>query len=616
MTNPNVPSRDLYRNFQVAIYSTVYDVQKMEDLSWLQENFDLIQRYVKVNKVYLETHRDMVVADETTYRKAQQFLRERGVQVSGGITVTVNERNRFQTYCYTNPEHRQKLKEIVAYTARMNNELILDDFFFTNCKCPSCIQAKGERSWTDFRLELMVEAAQELVLAPARAANPRVKVTIKYPNWYEHFQGLGFNLHVQPQLFDKIYTGNETRDPVFGTQHFQEYHGYSIFRYFENIKPGGNAGGWVDPFGSFTLDRYAEQFWVTLFAKAPEVTMFNFSTILMRIKETDRGAWQGQGTSFDFDKAVAPAREPDGALSPRAVVALAAGSAFEQVDAFLDKLGKPQGVACYRPYHSTGEDFLHSYLGMVGIPIDLQPAFPTGAQTVLLTESARADPQIVSKIQRQLLDGKNVVITSGLLRALQGRGTPGQRLSDIVELEYTDRKATVDQFLMNWRQVFSSSRPVTVPQINYLTNDSWEEIHCLAGVTGCPLLHSAEYGRGVLYVLTIPDYFGDLYCLPAEVLDRIREVATRDLYVRVDGPAKVALYVYDNDIFIVESFLPDPADVRVVIDDRFAAIQDVLTGETFSGEELFDWRKRSIGKKGYPLAIKPHSFRVLRGIGK
>ena len=424
MNNPAAPLPERYRNFRIAVYATVYDVQKMQDMDWLRENFDLIQRYVKVSKVYLETHRDTVVADEATYRQAQQFLQERGVQVSGGITVTVNERNRFQTYCYTNPEHRERLKEIVAYTARLNDELILDDFFFTNCKCPSCIQAKGERSWTDFRLELMTQAAQELVIAPARAANPRVKVIIKYPNWYEHFQGLGFNLHAQPQIFDSIYTGNETRDPVIGNQHFQEYHGYSIFRYFENIKPGGNAGGWVDPFGSSTLDRYAEQFWVTLFAKSPEVTMFNFTTILQKIKETDRGQWQGQATSFDFDSAVAPARLQGGTLAPAAVIALAAGNAFEQVDAFLDKLGSPLGVACYRPYHSTGEDFLHSYLGMLGIPIDLRPAFPTEAHTVLLTELARADAQIVEKIQRQLMNGKNVVITSGLLKRAPGQRGP------------------------------------------------------------------------------------------------------------------------------------------------------------------------------------------------
>jgi len=56
---------------------------------------------------------------------------------------------------------------------------------------------------------------------------------------------------------------------------------------------------------------------------------------------------------------------------------------------------------------------------------------------------------------------------------------------------------------------------------------------------GYPLLHSAQYGGGTLYVLTIPDNFSDLYRLPAEVLTRVKETLLRDLYVRVESPAQV-----------------------------------------------------------------------------
>jgi hypothetical protein len=227
-----------YQNFRVAIYARAYEVLEMRDLRWLEERLNVLERYIKVGKIYLETHRDMVVADEFTLIQAREFLKKRGLQVSGGIAVTFNESNHYQTYCYSNPEHRQKLKDVVVLTARLFNEVILDDFFFTNCKCPLCVAAKGEQSWTNFRLEQMTQAVQELVLAPARAANPRVEVVIKYPNWYEHFQGLGFNLEDEPRLFDAIYTGNETRDPVISNQHLQPYESYLIFRYFENIKPG------------------------------------------------------------------------------------------------------------------------------------------------------------------------------------------------------------------------------------------------------------------------------------------------------------------------------------------------------------------------------------------
>ncbi len=601
MTHPR------YQNFRVAIYARTYEVLKMRDLNWLNERLDVISRYVKVGKIYLETHRDMVVADESALIQICDFLKERGLQVSGGIAVIANESNHYQTYCYSNPEHRQKIKDVVTLTARLFDEVILDDFFFTNCKCPLCVAAKGEKSWTNFRLEQMTQAAQELVLTPARAANPKVEVVIKYPNWYEHFQGLGFNLKDEPRLFDAIYTGNETRDPVVSNQHLQPYESYLVFRYFENIKPGRNRGGWVDPFGSRYLDRYAEQLWLTLFAKAREITLFDFRSILWQIQEEHRAPWQGMGTSFDLDAATTAARQPDGNLSPDAIIALAAGTAFDLADQFVGQLGNPLGLKTYKPYHSSGEDFLHNYLGMLGIPLELVPAFPSDASTILLTESAKFDPQIVRKIKQQLMDGKTVVITSGLLRALQGKG-----IEDIVELEYTDRKLLARDFLMDRSHIYSASRPIQVPKINYLTNDSWEEISCMGGTTGSPLLHAAQYGRSTLYILNIPDNFDDLYALPHEVLTRIKEIVTKDLFVRLESPAQVVLLVFDNDTVIVELFLDDEVDTRLVLDEHFTQIRDILSGEVFSGDSLLNEGDHRADKTGYSVSIKPHSFRVFR----
>lgn len=589
-----------YRNFRVAIYARAYEVLEMSDLDWLKQRFDLISRYLKVGKIYLETHRDMVVVDESTLIQAREFLMERGVQVSGGITATVNERNYFQTYCYSNPEHRQKLKDVVTLTARLFDEVILDDFFFTNCKCPLCVVAKGEKSWTDFRLEQMTQASQELVLAPARAANPKVEVVIKYPNWYEHFQGLGFNLEDGPRLFDAIYTGTETREPVISNQHLQPYQSYLIFRYFENVKPGGNRGGWVDPFRSSYVERYAEQLWLSLFAKAPEITVFDIRSIIWQVQDEDLSYWQ-ENRPVNDSAAANLMHQPDDVLPPDTIFVQTAGAAFALVDQFVGKLGKPVGLKSYKPFHSSGEAFLHNYLGMLGIPIELVPEFPTGALTVLLTKSAEHDPRIVEKIKQQLMDGKSVVITSGLLHALLGKG-----IEDIVELEYTEQKLSARDFLMDRNQIYSATRTILVPKINYLTNDSWEEISCIGGTTGAPLLHFAQYGRSRLYILTIPDNFDDLYALPIEVLTRIKEVLTKDLFARVESPAQVALFVYDNNTVIVESFLDDDVDVRLVLDGRFTRIQDILSGEVFSGDD------QKPGKSGYAVSIKPHSFRVFQ----
>lgn len=596
-----------YQNFNAAIYARVYEVQQMKDLEWLRTRFEVMRSHIKVSKIYLETHRDLIVAEESTLLQARRYFEDQGIQVAGGITVTVNERNRFQTYCYTNPEHCQKLKEVVEYTARLFDEIILDDFFFTNCKCPSCIHAKGDQSWTRFRLDLMTQAAQELVIQPARAVNPRIKIVIKYPNWYEHFQGLGFNLELEPGMFDGLYTGTETRDPVLGNQHLQQYLGYAIFRYFENLKPGGNGGGWVDTGGMRYLDRYGEQLWLTLFAKAPEVTLFDFLQLQRPIQESHRAPWQDLHPSLDFDRTMLPFRQPDGSFTPQATAALAAGAAFAVVDPFLDRLGSPIGVACYKPFHSSGEDFLQNYLGMLGIPINLVSEFPTAAAVVLLTESARYDPAIVEKIKQRLMAGKPVVITSGLLRVLQDQG-----LTDIAEIEVTPNKALVQEYLIGWFNVYSIDRPMLIPHIRYYTNDSWEEVSALGGVTGYPIFHSAQYAHSHLYILTIPDNFSDLYRLPAEVLNRIRRTITQELYVHLEGPSQVCLFVYDNDTWIVHSFLDTPAAVQIITDERIRQFKDVSSAETFAGTAELDWRGQPTSQLKTEITIPPHSFRVFQ----
>jgi hypothetical protein len=244
---------------------------------------------------------------------------------------------------------------------------------------------------------------------------------------------------------------------------------------------------------------------------------------------------------------------------------------------------------------------------MLGIPIDLGPEFPADAKTILLTESAKADPDIVAKIEQQVRASKSVVVTSGLFKALQDKG-----IRDIVELTVTDRKASVQDFQIGWFGMHHAEEPVLVPHIDYMTNDSWEEISGQTRNTGHPILHSASYAEGTLYILTIPDNYDDLYKLPVEVLSRIRDTLLADLYVQVNGPAQVALFVYDNDTFVVESFLPEEAEIEIVVGEDVTSISDAMSGEALSGEPTLDWRGQSTGKVRYGTTVAPHALRVFR----
>ena len=198
------------------------------------------------------------------------------------------------------------------------------------------------------------------------------------------------------------------------------------------------------------------------------------------------------------------------------------------------------------------------------------------------------------------------MVTSGFYKAMQ------EEIEDIVELRVTDRKANVKHFRR--KEVSSSENEILIPQINYLTNDSWEIISALDNTNGWPVLHSADYSKGKFYVWTIPDNFVDLYNLPELVLNRLRQVVGGDLGVRLEGPAKISLFVYDNHSFVVHSFLDQEVSVKILLEEKCNEITDVASGEKISGtlrkSPGLVTKKNEGDKKIFEIKIKPHSFRA------
>lgn len=596
-----------YESFKVSIYVRAYEVDKMKDMHWLDSTWTVISQQLKVDKIYLETHRDLLIVDDATLEQAKKFFHDRGIETAGGITYTINEANSFETFCYSNPEHRKMVQQIAEHTAKHFDEFILDDFFFTSCKSDFEIKAKGAQSWTDYRLKLMTEAGRNLVLKPAKKINPHVKVIIKYPNWYDHFQGLGFNLEEGPQLFDGVWTGTETRDPA-GNQHLQNYLSYNVIRYFDNLRPGYNGGGWVDSGGlNLGMDRYAEQLHLTMLSKTPEIILFAYNQLLgVKLSPRFRTPWQGMGTSFNYDEMTAPIRQPDGTVVQPTTMARIAHVVLKQTDKLISKLGNPVGIKSYKPFHAAGDDFLQNYLGMIGLPMDMHPTFPEDQQVVLLTAQAAKDPQIAAKIKKQLQSGREVVITSSLLKAIP------EKIAEVSELRCTDLKALVNDF----GRYGQANRDLLIPQVLYYTNDAWEMVSAgrplSGGVSGYPILLRAPYATGNLYVLTIPDDMGNLYDYPADALNEIRRVMSKDLGIYLEAPSKVGLFVYDNKTLVVENFNDEPVEVCVVTDDKVMKLENLEDATMLSPlpSERLDTKRAP--KNSFRMLLLPHSYKAFK----
>lgn len=541
-----------YKNFKAAIYCPVGNLIDL-DLDTFEDSFKWIERHVKVGKVYLETYRHGTTISREKMEKVIEFFKDRGIETSGGITTDAppDGEGGFDPLCYTSKETHKLLREVVKLTASLFDEFILDDFYFTNCRCVSCIEEKGDRTWDEFRTDLMKKISQDIINT-AKKVNPKVKTIIKYPNWYEHYQEAGYNIEDQPRIFDYVYSGTETRNPMYTQQHLPKYLSYFIVRYLENVSNGKNIGGWYDPYEcTYNYSSYAQQAYLTLLAKAGELMMFSLGSLL----------------SPDYSLCI-PIN----------------GQIFREMDKYLGKLGQATGVATYLPFHSQGEDYLHNYLGMIGIPFEPTAHYPEGASKVFLTQGATRDKDIIKKIKTSLLNGSDVIVTSSFLKAAQDLGF-NKELANVV---YTDRKALINTYAYSDNGGVSfggreeSSKHIMVPQLEYMTNDTWELAAGFGEDNSFPLLLKTQYGKGRLFILTVPEDYGDLYNYPKKILYLIREVFNNNWPVMLDAVSKLAIFTYDNDCFVLHSFQPWYDEARLELREGFNGLEDLVSGQKYS----------------------------------
>ena len=67
-----------YKNFDVASHARVIDVQEMKDPAWLERSGAAVTKYVKFDKIYLATHKEIGhvsgISDNTTRNHANDII--------------------------------------------------------------------------------------------------------------------------------------------------------------------------------------------------------------------------------------------------------------------------------------------------------------------------------------------------------------------------------------------------------------------------------------------------------------------------------------------------------------------------------------------------------------
>lgn len=570
-----------YNNFNIAVYIPAWIAQNLT-LDKLESDYQFIEKYVGLDKVYLETHRDSRDVDKEQLLMIKNFLESKGVIVAGGITTTLpdNEgedpkRRIFNNVCYTDPKMRAKIKEMSEFAASIFDEIILDDFYFTGCTCPNCISLKGARDWTSFRKALMKEVSEDLIVGPAKAVNPDVKMVVKYPNWRESYHFTGYLPDVQQDIFDATYIGTETRSPKYQDQHLPEYLSYSLVRYIDNAWPGRNGGGWFDTYNCWSADRYLEQAYLTAFAKAPELMLFQWSDLI------DNYFVGGLGIQV------------------------------KKIDFMVGHTGQPTGIPAYIPYASSGENHFEMRLGMLGVPVDTTPDFPAGNNVILLTESSACDPDVVSKLKDFVITGGDAVITSGFVKKLRD-----QLVSEgLTEAVVTDRKIAVTRYDITSDEAgfIDDQKAILFPEIVHGNNDSWSIVNGGDGDYHTPLLLMSLYGKGRIFIMSVPDNQADIYNMPSDVIDVIKRILNSEEFT---SGKDYSVFTYDDGSMVIYRYVKDPirpSHIKVYSKKDVNVLLDVVNGDMIEArDEIFREGWKEIHYHMADVVVAPGEFKWLQ----
>jgi len=405
-----------------------------------------------VTRVFLESYRDGYTAERPTIEHARNRFRDAGIEVSGCVTPTnVGKKSTGWTgiSCYTDERTQRRIQEIFEYAASLSDEIMIDDFWFTDCDCPECQKARGDRTWAAYRCDLMTRISRERILTPARAVNPQVQIIIKYPQWYDEFHNRGYEVVQQTADFDKTWGGTETRDyedKQWGGD--VQYKGYYLMRWLAEIGGPKCGGGWFDPFGTHE-NTYVEQARQTVLADAKELMLFCYGALQ-----------RGTGPAN-----VAKLRTEIPGL-------------FKLAEIVRNQPLK--GIAAPKPPASDGrnEKYVYDFAGMLGLPLIPTAEIRTDAKAVFLSIHAMKDPQLNEKLAAMLKARTPVLVTDGLvaklprelasdknLLTLKVNGKPNSLLS----LTGEDLKPIRDRLLAPLGVRFNAPNKVAL----YLIGDHW-----------------------------------------------------------------------------------------------------------------------------------------------
>jgi hypothetical protein len=369
-----------------------------------------------VTKVYLESFRHGRFSDADRLRSVRDRFEREGFAVAGGVTTTGlgNVSTGWDmACCFTDPATRETLQQAFEHAAGCFDEVMIDDFYFTDCRCDACAAARGDRDWGAYRRDLLVRLAVERICAPARRVNPNVRITLKYPQWYDLWHVRGYDPGRQIDLFDRVWAGTETRTPDRPPDHLPvvpQYEAWVVLRWLIAVAGPKCGGGWFDTFCTDPT-TYVEQARQTILAGAREAVLF-----ANRSLRRDTGPACCEAFSAELPGLLDLAR------------ALAGKT--------------PVGIAAPKPAGSEGGDdrYAFDYLGMLALPLDPTPRLTPDAPGAIVSEHLFAQDDAADVLGELARRGAPLLATASGADRL-AREAPGIEPTDVLPRRANEREA-------------------------------------------------------------------------------------------------------------------------------------------------------------------------------
>ncbi|UCD49388.1 MAG: hypothetical protein JSW27_17880 [Phycisphaerales bacterium] len=555
-------ARQRVGDLRLGSYATSGQVEQMAtDESFRHAVWATIER-VGITKLYLEVYRGGHTVPPAQLVQVRDWLQKRDIAVVGGIAtvpggkVGVRQEGPLGWFNWQNAKTQRDLERIMRASAPVFDTFIVDDFLCTGDVSAESERARGDRSWGQYRRDLLTELAQSIFVGPAKEVNPDITMIVKYPQWYDRFHLFGYDTQTFPRIFDQVWVGTETRGR--NTQRFgfvQPYEGFINYHWLAGVAGEKIGGAWFDH-GDCAEHDFLDQAYTSVLAGAPELIFFNLGNVV--------------------------AGHPDHAKVAAQFERLADLAAFVRAHPVT-------GVPAYKPPNSdpVGDMYLMDFLGMLGIPLVPVHRFPQNAPVIFLPAQAAADPELDAHVAKARARGAHLVMTANLLI----EWPRGRELATVIgvdpDLLSGPTRATCRTEAGEVEIDLEVPIEVTPQPRDVVCEDGTRQLLLLRTADHLSLLNTHTYSQAdfdaVGEVLLCPRPLG-LLALDGPALTALRTAFAGGMPPTFDGPAGVTYHPFSgvaSGACVIQNFNDQAVEISLILPP-----EQIHLVERFSGAPI------------------------------